>query len=131
MSKANKDFDLDLKFGQQGEQWLTLLADEQQIEVKRERDQWATTGNICFEIRYKGEPSGIAATKAQWWAHILYLKGENKAIFLFLVSDLRAKLRELVKTKQLRMVNGGDGDHSALILCPLEKIHLLVGREKS
>ena len=31
-------FDLDLKFGQQGEQWLSLLADERKIEVKRERD---------------------------------------------------------------------------------------------
>ena len=48
-NEIRKKFDLDLKYGQQGEQWLSILGDEIQMEVKRERDCWLKTGNIYFE----------------------------------------------------------------------------------
>ena len=29
------------------------------------------TGNLCFEFSYRGRPSGIAATSAQRWVHMI------------------------------------------------------------
>ena len=45
-------FDLDLQYGQAGEKWLAWLGtDQAKVEVKTERDTWATTGNAVFEFR--------------------------------------------------------------------------------
>lgn len=119
-------FDLDLKFGQQGEQWLTLLADERKIEVKRERDIWKTTGNICFEFRCSGKPSGIAVTQADYWAHILCFEGKQESVLLFRTELLRGRLREMMKRKELKIVNGGDGERAEIILYPLTMINKLL-----
>ena len=53
----SKNFVLDLKFGEIFEKKVNnMLKCKGNIEVKTERDTWATTGNICVEIRYKGKP---------------------------------------------------------------------------
>ena len=126
MSKAFKDFDLDLRFGQEGEEWLRMLAKEQTIEVKRERDKWATTGNIVFEIRCNGVPSGLSATKSDWWAHILSIGGQPQSVILLRTEKLKERLRELITCKHLSITRGGDGNRVEMILLPIDEIHLLL-----
>jgi hypothetical protein len=121
----NKHFDIDLTFGEQGERWLTLLADERKIEVKRDR-MWPETRNLFFEFRYKGEPSGISVTTADYFAYILTHEGENVATFLWEVSNLRAGLKRLHSTGKARIVSGGDGNNSEGFLVSLDSIGELI-----
>ena len=124
-------FDLDLKFGHEGEEWLrTLLGDQytcQQCgeeqglkgEVKRERDMWHVTRNLFFEFEWNGKPSGFKATQADWWVHILTLHGQNMGAFLLPVPRLREELRKLVNEKHARVTAGGDQHKARGVLLPL------------
>jgi len=68
-------FDIDLPFGEIYEDKLKdILAGK--IEVKTERDIWKTTGNMCIELEYKGKPSGINVTKADYWCQVFTDNGE-------------------------------------------------------
>ena len=72
----SKGFDLDLKFGKLGEDFVRdMQAGNTKIEVKTERDIWKTTGNIAIEIRYKGNPSGLSTTESSVWVHLLSYNG--------------------------------------------------------
>lgn len=119
-------FDLDLKFGQQGEQWLSLLADERKIEVKRERDTWKSTRNICFEFRCSGKPSGLAVTQADYWAHILSYNGQAEAVVLIRTELLKERLRAMLASGSVKTVSGGDRDAAEMVLFPLAKLHQLL-----
>ena len=97
------------------------------VEVKSERHIWEKTGNHFVEYLYrpvnqlKYEPSGIAATKAEWWA--LFLIDENdKPIMCYTipVQALREIGRPYVNTD--RDVDGGDGMRSKGVLVPIEEI---------
>jgi hypothetical protein len=129
MTTIQKGWDIDLKFGQEGERWLTLLASERKVEVKRERDKWATTGNILFEVRYKGCPSGITATESDFWAHLLSLNGTIVGGFIFDSKALLRNLRRLVAENKVRTIFCGDGDHSEGVLVPLSLAHELLKPE--
>ena len=67
----NSDWDLDFRFGQEGEQYVANLI--QTVEVKTDR-RWKETGNLYIEIycwspKTEGwYPSGLLATKASHWA---------------------------------------------------------------
>ena len=67
----NPNFDIDLAFGVKNENELADILQNAKIEVKTEREIWVDTDNIVIETRYKGEPSGISTTTADYWAHIL------------------------------------------------------------
>ena len=77
MAKAFSDFDLDLEFGQEGENFVKeLLTDGSTIEVKRDR-KWKQTGNVYIETECfftaneKWHLSGLSVTKAKYWAFVL------------------------------------------------------------
>jgi hypothetical protein len=65
------DWDLDYRFGQQGEETVAKLIET--AEVKTDR-RWKETGNLyietqCWSHNYgQWYPSGITATKASHWA---------------------------------------------------------------
>ena len=81
-----KGFDLDLKFGKMGEEFVSdVLAGNSKIEVKTERDIWKTTGNVAIEIRCDGKPSGLSTTESTVWIHLLAHKGVIEGGFLFKV----------------------------------------------
>jgi hypothetical protein len=76
MSKLS-DFDLDLKFGQEGEALVKELhTSGKTVEVKTDR-QWVRTNNLyieteCYHLSCKcWEPSGLAVTKADYWVFVL------------------------------------------------------------
>lgn len=80
------------------------------IEVKYDR-MAATTGNICIEYQNSAteKDSGIAATKADLWAHIIQ-DGSNNVIFITSVKRLRKFIADNVPHKQF--TKAGDNNSS-------------------
>ena len=118
-----KGFDLDLKFGKLGEDFVKDIQDgNNKIEVKTERDIWKHTGNIAIEIRYKGYPSGISSTESNLWVHLLSYKGVIEGGFMFKVDILREKIKKLHKEGTLKMVMGGDDNMSQMALLPIKEL---------
>ena len=101
-----KKFDIDLQFGKQWEVFVDdLFSGAKTCEVKTERDQWSSTGNIFVEFECNGAPSGIASTTAEIWHINLVLNNGLEAYIGFPTK----KLRELIARKDPRRVSGGDG----------------------
>ena len=118
-----KGFDLDLKFGKLGEDFVKDMQEgNNKIEVKTERDIWKTTGNIAIELRYNGSPSGISSTDSNLWVHLLSYNGVIEGGFMFKVAQLRDKIKKLHKQGDLKMVMGGDGNMSQMALLPIDKL---------
>ena len=115
-----KGFDLDLKFGKLGEDFVKDIQEgNNKIEVKTERDIWKTTGNIAIELRYKGSPSGLSSTDSNLWVHLLSYNGVIEGGFMFKVAQLKAKIKKLHKSGDLKMVMGGDDNMSQMALLPI------------
>ena len=118
-----KGFDLDLKFGKLGEDFVKDMQEgNNKIEVKTERDIWKTTGNIAIELRYNGSPSGISSTDSNLWVHLLSYNGVIEGGFMFKVDQLRDKIKKLHKQGDLKMVMGGDNNMSQMALLPISKL---------
>ena len=118
-----KGFDLDLKFGKLGEDFVKDIQDgNNKIEVKTERDIWKTTGNIAIEMRYKGSPSGISTTESNLWVHLLSHKGVIEGGFMFNVDLLKEKIKKLHKSGDLKMVMGGDDNMTQMALLPIKEL---------
>jgi hypothetical protein len=126
MVTFNKDFKYDLEFGEIREQRVADILLNQKIEVKTERGQWATTGNIAIEYEYRGQPSGITTTEAPYWMHILEVDGEEFCTLLFKTSVLRTLLKTV---KSSRRVAGGDDKQSKLVLLPLSELFKAAKKE--
>ena len=120
----NPDFDIDLEFGLVYEEKLKniLQSGGGKIEVKTERDTWVDTGNIAIEVSYKGRPSGLAGTKADWWFHILTIRGDMISMLCFPVPKLKYIIRELFKKEEVKTVKGGDNNDSEILLVPINKL---------
>lgn len=123
MFNKDKKFDLDLEKGERSEGCLAelLLAGGGKIEIKSERWQWQQTGNIAIEYQHNCLPSGIAATQADYWAHMLYNGSEDLLMIMITPVPVLKKLcRQYLGTRF--DVQGGDGGRSRMILLPLNKI---------
>ena len=119
---SNSDFDLDLKFGEKFEGCLADILNRGKVEVKTERDLWAKTGNIAIEVRYKGRPSGLLVTKADYWAHIMTKDGDIKFMVIIPVETLKNRARHLLRSGRARKVRGGDSNESEIVLISLDEI---------
>ena len=118
-TKANKKFDIDLKYGQIREDHISTMFKDKKIEVKTERDWWYKTGNIALEYECNNKPSGINATQSDYWIQILAKGDDNHCMLVFEVS----KLKEIVnkyKEKYTRMV--GDRNASKCVILPIKKL---------
>jgi hypothetical protein len=124
MMTYNPNFDIDLEFGLVYEDKLKdiLQSEGGKIEVKTERDTWVDTGNIAIEVSYKGKPSGLARTKADWWFHILTIDGNIISMLSFPVPKLKYIIRELYKKDLVKSVMGGDNNDSEILLVPIDKL---------
>jgi hypothetical protein len=120
---TKENFDIDLAFGEVGEKKvIEMLEGEGSIEVKTERDKWKDTGNIAIEIRFKGKPSGISTTDASTWIHLLSYKGKIEGGFLIEVGVFRKRIKKLLNRKIAKIVLGGDGNYSEMVLVPIDSI---------
>ena len=118
-----KGFDLDLKFGKLGEDFVKDIQEgNNKIEVKTERDIWKTTGNIAIELRYNGSPSGLSTTESNLWVHLLSHNGVIEGGFMFKVTQLKSKIKKLHKSGGLKMVMGGDNNMSQMALLPIDSL---------
>tara|TARA_Y100001972_G_scaffold28520_1_gene35066 strand:+ start:5977 stop:6441 length:465 start_codon:yes stop_codon:yes gene_type:complete len=118
-----KKFDLDLKFGKIGEDFVKDMQNgNTMIEVKTERDIWKDTGNIAIEVRCNGVPSGISTTGSAVWIHLLSYNNKIEGGFIFSVDDLKDKIRRLLKEEKARLVMGGDFDSSQMVLLPIKEL---------
>jgi hypothetical protein len=119
----NNKFDVDLDFGKVGEKYIEQVFEgDGRIEVKTERDIWATTGNIAIEVRCSGKLSGISTTDAKTWIHLLSINNVIKGGFIFPVKQLKARIKELHDSGEARLVMGGDNDASQMVLLPINKL---------
>ena len=123
LTKEKANFDVDLDFGKISEQEVVdMFESDGRIEIKTERDTWMRTGNIAFEIKYKGYPSGISKTKATWWIQALNYNNQNIMMLTFKISVLKVILKRMVKDKIAEIKKGGDDNNSTLILVPIYKL---------
>ena len=94
-------FDLDLAFGQQGEE-LVKAGLTGKVEVKTDR-RVQETGNIYVEVYQFSKPdrsdqrkSGLATTTAEWWA----IATVNNIGFISIKTD---ELKALIKANNYRL----------------------------
>ena len=119
----NNKFDLDLDFGKVGEKYIEQVFEgDGRIEVKTERDIWATTGNIAIEVRCRGKLSGISTTDARTWIQLLSVDNVIKGGFIMPVKQLKARIKELHESGDARLVMGGDDDASQMVLIPINNV---------
>jgi len=71
------------------------------------------TGNLAIEIRYKGNPSGISHTEADWFIY-WYRNVSFNNVWMIKVDDLKS----LIKKNDFKIVNGGDDNQSQIVLIP-------------
>ena len=117
--ETRKDFDIDLAFGKLHEDKILDMLENKKIEVKTERDVWTRSGNIAIEFESYGKPSGIAATKADYWFHNLSVGSQ---VFCTLVFDVKV-LKQVIKNLDYeKIVNGGDNYASKMYLINLSKL---------
>ena len=120
-NKDNK-FDVDLEFGEKFEKSLAKILTLGKIEVKTERDKWNSTRNVAIELSCNNNLSGLNTTEADYWAHILTLKGDIKGIILLPVEKLKEMVKLSVHDGNGRVVMGGDNNASEIALIPLEDL---------
>ena len=119
MQKGFKDFDIDLKYGQIKEQKVKDMFSNCTIEVMSERNWWKKTGNIAIEYEYRGKPSGIYATKSDYWFHRLEEDKEEFCTLVFKTSTLK-KIVDKYKNKLTK--NVGDNKASKCVLIPIKEM---------
>lgn len=90
---ANSDFDIDLKFGQQGEATVSNILTIETVEVKRDK-RWKHTGNLYIETEcwyntaQAWKASGLKVSKATHYAFVL----ENMVVIVT-TEDLKTVVR--------------------------------------
>ena len=118
-----KKFDLDLKIGHFGEDFVRDLQNgNTMIEVKTERDIWKTTGNIAIEIRCNGKLSGLSATESQTWVHLLSVDDKIIGGFIFDTDYLKDMVKKVVANGKAKITKGGDFNSSQMVLIPIEEL---------
>lgn len=102
--KYSGSFNYDLDFGEAAEDWLKDLG---KVEVKSDRLAHIT-GNIFIEIYYKGRPSGLSTTEADYWVY--KIAKTNLALIIPVYV-----LKSVVKQHFTKLKSGGDGSQGVLI----------------
>ncbi len=88
--------------------WDLEVDGKNTIEVKCDTYSNIST-NAAIEFLYKGHPSGISITKADFWVH-KYMD----EFYVICVEDLR----KLIKNNEFMIVNGGDDYLAKMYLIP-------------
>ncbi len=117
------DFVLDLPKGEESERtvaFMLYMKDGSYIEVKRDFIV-SDSGNVAIEYEHNGKPSGIAITKATWWA--IHLDGPkyNGETIVFIKTGrlfyLAQKYRRTDRDK-----TGGDNKNTKIITLPVNDL---------
>jgi hypothetical protein len=87
-------------------------------EVKSDR-MACRTGNVAIEFRYKGNPSGITSTEADYYAYFILRPAEDPTLYLIPTENLKT----MIESPTYRRIRGGDGFKSEMILIPLDDLY--------
>lgn len=103
------NFDIDMKFGAQGELFVARIIDSLglgSVEVKTDA-RYLDTGNVYVEYtcqrRGVWHPSGIITTKADFWAFVL---GMDTFCFFIATDTLRRAARDKFVTNKRELTRG-------------------------
>ena len=91
---------------------------ETKYEIKADRLS-SKTGNVCIEIAYKGQPSGITTTASDYWGYFV-IKSEGYDLYLIPTDELKQMI--FSKPNQYKSIRGGDNKNSDLILISLKEL---------
>jgi len=94
---------------------------DRNILIEQKTDRLITkeddTGNLAIEIRYRGKPSGVSHTEAEYF--IYYLRNlEEDNLWIIKVDELKS----LLKTGGFKKVRGGDNNWSEIVLLPRNNV---------
>lgn len=110
-----------IKWGH-GEKEFDIRATKNDKEVKFEvkADYYKYTGNMALEVEYKGNPSGISTTTADWLVYVFTKIDDINFYFMFIKPE---KLKALIKSevKHMNIMQGGDNKQSKLVMLPVQK----------
>lgn len=124
-SKSNKEYDfaLQLKDGQEVEEAFRriLLSKDTKFEVKAESNLWHDTGNLVVEYESYKEPSGIAATKADYWVHLLRSRDKEPLVYLMFPTPILNKLCNDVMAEDIYTRIGGENSAMRMLLLDIKK----------
>tara|TARA_Y100000004_G_scaffold127628_1_gene143656 strand:- start:1744 stop:2232 length:489 start_codon:yes stop_codon:yes gene_type:complete len=124
-TEPKSNFDIDLDFGQIWERRIcNIFENNGSLEVKADR-MWWNSGNLAFEYKCNGKPSGIAASKAIWWVSVLTCQDDpenTEMILIWKTEKLRDKLRQLIKEKRAELKTGGDGNKAQLVITSIDEL---------
>ena len=123
MYKPDYDFKLDLPKGEESERTIAFLLymnDGDLIEAKRDFIV-SNTGNVVIEYECRGKPSGIATTKAVWWAILLNGNKYNGEVIVLIRTE---RLKEIARKHKgtERDVWGGDDGKARMIKLPVGEL---------
>jgi len=90
---------------------------ETYYEIKSDKLS-AKTGNMCIEYSYRGNPSGINATIADYWGY--FVIREDGKFDLYIIPILELKNILIDNKKYIKDVKGGDNRYSGLYLVSLK-----------
>lgn len=93
---------------------------DQHIEVKYDIMS-SKTGNLAIEFfnSKKGQASGISATLAKYWAHVVQNVDGSNSVYIALVEKLKAWLES---NKPLKTVTHGGDNNAALYIYECSRI---------
>lgn len=74
------------------------------------------TGNVAIEVSYRGKPSGLMATRAEWFVVVV---GQTAYM------ARTGKLRAFIGSGNFTAVPAGDGGHAEIVLLTLETLRAL------
>lgn len=74
------------------------------------------TGNMAIEIRYRGRPSGISKTKAEYF---IYYYRDSGNMYVIKCDELKDLIKQNIE--KLKVVMGGDDNQSELVLIDREQ----------
>jgi hypothetical protein len=113
IGKAREGFDLDLKHGQSREDAISaILRGEKLVEVKSD-GKCRSTGNLFIEFEQKGRPSGIAVTKAGYYA----FEYNDDEWLIVPTAKLKRVARQYFKMGEVK--SGGDNNNYKGVLVPV------------
>jgi len=91
------------------------IKDGKKIYIEVKSDKLACkTGNLCIEYKFKNNPSGISATKSDYWIYFICRHEQEDEIYIIPTN----KLKEIIKLDYCRSVSAGDNKMSKCKLVP-------------
>lgn len=117
------DFELQAAEAKQAEDKLRKALAGAKVELKTERGQWHEKGNIVIEYESHGKPSGLAATKADYWVHELRTHDDETLVYMmFPIPMLNRLCNELMDEGRHNWRPGGEGKKMEMILVNLSTL---------